>query len=44
MPLEYWLTIQLKKVFIKKKRRKKAIKDLTVFFISYKTDIKIFLK
>ena len=42
MPLEYWLTIHLKKIFIEK--GKKIINVLTVFFIYHKNDIKTFLK
>ena len=40
--LGYWLTIQLKKVFMGKER--KTINILTTFFIFHKNDIKIFLK
>ena len=43
MPLEYWLIIHLKKVFMEKEK-KKAINILIVFFISHKSDVKIFLK
>ena len=39
MPLGYWLTIQLKKAFMKKK-----INVLTVFFISHESVVKNFLK
>ena len=42
MPLEYWLTIHLKKTFIEK--GKKIINVLTAFFIYQKNDIKTFLK
>ena len=42
MPLEYWLTIHLKKTFIGK--GKKIINILTVFFIYHKNDVKTFLK
>ena len=42
MPLRNWLTIQLKKVFMGKEN--KVINVLTVFFISHKSDVKIFLK
>ena len=41
MSLEHWLTIQLKKVFMRKE--KKTINILTTFFISYKNDVKTFL-
>ena len=44
MPLEHWLTIQLKKVFIGKEKKKKTINVLTVFFISHKSDVTTFLK
>ena len=40
MTLGYWLIIHLKKVFM----GKKTINILTVFFIFYKSDVKIFLK
>ena len=40
--LRNWLKIQLKKVFMKKK--KKVINVLTIFFIFHKNNIKIFLK
>ena len=39
-PLGHWLRIQLKKVFMGKEKKK----FLTTFFISYKSDIKTFLK
>ena len=42
MPLEYWLTIHLKKIFIEK--GKKIINVLTVVFIYHKNDVKTFLK
>ena len=42
MPLDHWLIIRLKKVFIRKK--KKQLNVLIAFFISYKSDIKTFLK
>ena len=42
MPLEYWLTIHLKKTFIEK--GKKIINVLTTFFIYHKNDVKTFLK
>ena len=38
----HWLTIQLRKVFMEKK--KKTINILTTFFISHKSDVKTFLK
>ena len=41
MPLEQQLTIHLKKVLMEKK---KVINVLTIFFISYKSDVKTFLK
>ena len=41
MPLGYWLTIQLKKVFMKKKKK---INVLTVLFISHESVVKNFLK
>ena len=41
MPLRYWLTIHLNKVFIGKKKK---INVLTIFFISHKSSIKTFLK
>ena len=40
MPLGYWLTIQLEKVFMKKKK----INVLTVLFISHESVVKNFLK
>ena len=43
MPLEFWLIIHLKKVFIGKEK-KKVINVLTAFFISYKNCIKTFQK
>ena len=42
MFLEYWLRIQLKKVFMGKE--KKTINILIVFFISHKSNVKTFLK
>ena len=42
MPLGHWLKIQLKKVFMGKK--KKIINVLTTFFIFHKNDVKTFLK
>jgi len=42
MPLEYWLTIHLKKVFMGKK--KILINVSTTFFISHKNSVKTFLK
>ena len=41
MSLGFWLIIHLKKVFIEKKN---TINVLTIFFISQKNDVKIFLK
>ena len=42
MPLEYWLIIHLKKIFMGKE--KKLINVLTTFFISHKNSVKTFLK
>ena len=42
MPLEHWLKIHLKKVFMGKE--KKTINVLTVFVISHKSGVKNFLK
>ena len=42
MPLGHWLRIQLKKVFIGKKKNNNNI--LTAFFISHKSNVKTFLK
>ena len=39
----YWLTIQFKKISMRKEK-KKAINVLTAFFILHKSDIKTFLK
>ena len=39
----HWLTIQLKKVFMGKEK-KKTINVLTAFFIFHKSDVKTFLK
>ena len=45
MPLRHLLTIQLKKKFYEKsKKKKKTINILTVFFIFHKSNVKIFLK
>ena len=38
MPLGQWLTIYLKKIFIEKEKK---INILTVFFIFYKSDVKL---
>ena len=40
MSLRYWLIIHLKKVFMGKEKKNVLI----VFFISYKSDVKTFLK
>ena len=42
MPFGYWLIIYLMKFFMEKE--KKSINFLTAFFISHKSDVKIFLK
>ena len=42
MPLGHSLRIQLKKVFMEKE--KKTINILIDFFVSHKSDVKIFLK
>ena len=44
MPLGHWLRIHLKKDFMRKRKKKKAINILTAFFISHKSDVKTFLK
>ena len=41
MLLGQWLTIHLKKVFMGKEKKNNV---LTVFFISYKSSVEIFLK
>ena len=44
MFLGYWLIIYLKKVFMRKEKKKKAINVLIAFFISHKSSVKTFLK